>query len=61
MKWPKMPSTGIDEVDVEMYGLSIGMGDSSSLSQPGPLGLFAAPEARRHRPRVPLTQADLIR
>jgi hypothetical protein len=26
-----MPSTGIDEVDVEMYGLSIGMGDSSSL------------------------------
>ena len=23
------------------------------LSQPGPLGLFAAPEARRHRPRNP--------
>jgi hypothetical protein len=24
-----------------------------SQSQPGPLGQFAAPEARRHRPRVP--------
>ena len=29
------------------------------LSQPGPLGLFAAPEARRHRPRHPLTLALL--
>jgi hypothetical protein len=31
------------------------------VSQPGPLGQFAAPEARRHRPRVPLTQAHSIR
>ena len=27
----------------------------SDVSQPGPLGQFAAPEARRHRPRVPLS------
>ena len=36
-------------------------GGGDDVSQPGPLGLFAAPEARRHRPRVPLSQADLIR
>ena len=29
------------------------------MSQPGPLVLFAAPEARRHRPRHPLILALL--